>query len=195
MTLPGSAAMSPSGRAADGATAAGISVVAEPEAPMFVLPLGGLSAARGFPTYAVASRSGVLVPCDSLDRSRSFVVFVSHRWVADSVDPGGGSGSRRAKHRPGARADVCSTKHALVVEALHSMLPSLPRWVGVYVWMDYSCIDQVRSKPCALHSVEPPGRLEDLSFARKLVLRWRRMACRNTHGDTGGYSSFETRYC
>lgn len=111
------------------------------EARMYVLPLGGLSAARAFPTYEAAMRSEVLVPCDSLDRSRTFVVFVSHRWVGG--DPGGGVVDEGEKIRGGCSPDSGSAKHDLVVEGLSLILPSLPSWVAVYVWIDYCCVDQV----------------------------------------------------
>lgn len=116
-----------------------------PEAPMLVLPLAGLSAARCFPKFQNAMRSGALVPYDSLDRNSAFVVFVSHRWVNDSGRPtafrqhgaaGGGDGM----------PDVDSAKHGFLVEGLNSILASLPREVAVFLWVDYSCIDQVRAR-------------------------------------------------
>eukprot|EP00903_Cladosiphon_okamuranus_P017117 g15770.t1 len=113
-----------------------------PEAPMFVLPLAGLSAARCFPKYQKAMRSGALVPYDSLDRNSAFVVFVSHRWINDS-------GRSTAFRQQGAAGDggdgtpdVDSAKHAFLVEGLSSILASLPREVAVFLWIDFSCIDQ-----------------------------------------------------
>lgn len=146
--LPQSATTSPSSRVNDAPHPTGVSTVLEAGASMFVLPLGALSASRGFPSFKAANRSGVLVSCDSLDRSSAFVVFVSHRWVADGGDPGGGPESGRPEleedGRGSCRPDVDCAKHALVVEALSMILPSLPRWVGVYVWIDCCCIDLVR---------------------------------------------------
>lgn len=117
---------------------------------MFVLPLAGLSAAREFPKYQAAMRSGALVPYDSLDRNNTFVVFVSHRWVdapTEGVGEGGGGGGEfEEKGGGGGRAgtpDVGAAKHAFLVEGLSSILASLPREVAVFLWIDYSCIDQV----------------------------------------------------
>lgn len=112
---------------------------------MFVLPLAGLSAARCIPKYETAMRSGALVRYDALDRNSAFVVFVSHRWVNESSmgRPGfrqyeGGGG------REDGTPDVESAKHAFLVEGLNSILASLPREVAVFLWIDFSCIDQVR---------------------------------------------------
>lgn len=117
-----------------------------PEAPMYVLPLAGLSAAGCFPKYDAAIRSGALVPYDSLDRNITFVVFVSHRWVNEPTDPTGRAGFRRKQKGNGGNGtpDVDSAKHAFLVEGLNSILASLPREVAVFLWIDYSCIDQVR---------------------------------------------------
>lgn len=114
---------------------------------MFVLPLAGLSAARGFPKYQAAMRSGALVPYDSLDRNNTFVVFVSHRWVDASTGreggAGGGSEGQGDGGGGGGTPDVGAAKHGFLVEGLTSILASLPREVAVFLWIDYSCIDQV----------------------------------------------------
>ncbi|CAM9492314.1 unnamed protein product [Pylaiella littoralis] len=109
------------------------------EAPMFVLPLAGLSAASCFPKYENAMRSGALVPYDSLDRNSAFVVFVSHRWVNDSSRP---TESGKPGDGGNGTPDVESAKHGLLVEGLSSILASLPREVAVFLWIDFSCIDQ-----------------------------------------------------
>lgn len=140
-----------------------------PEAPMFVLPLAGLSAAGCFPKYDAAMRSGALVRYDSLDRNSTFVVFVSHRWVNESGPTCGGGFRQQGAEGVGGggdgASDVDSAKHAFVVEGLNSILASLPREVAVFVWLDYSCIDQVErvSK-------------RSLSFASCIIVCW---PCRN----------------
>lgn len=115
---------------------------------MFVLPLAGLSAARCFPKYQNAMSSGALVPYDSLDRNSAFVVFVSHRWVNESSRPTGfrqhGAAARDGDGAGDGTPDVDSAKHAFLVEGLTSILASLPREVAVFLWIDFSCIDQVR---------------------------------------------------
>lgn len=123
-----------------------------PEAPMLVLPLVGLSAAGCFPNYQTAMSNGALVPYDSLDRNSTFVVFVSHRWVSRSADDSAVEASFRQEGERGGGGvggdagtpDVDSTKHALLVEGLRLILASLPREVTVFLWVDYSCIDQVK---------------------------------------------------
>lgn len=127
-----------------------------PESPMLVLSLTGLSTAGCIPDHRTAVASGSLFPYDSLDRSTSFVVFVSHRWVpvgesrgVKDGKSGGvqgglarlGEGGGRSERLP----DMDSTKHGLLVEGLNSVLASLPREVAVFVWIDHSCIDQVGS--------------------------------------------------
>lgn len=112
---------------------------------MFVLPLAGLSAARCFPKYQNAMRHGALVPYDSLDRNSAFVVFVSHRWVNDSSRSTGFRQRGAAGNGGDGTPDVDSAKHAFLVEGLSSILASLPREVAVFLWIDFSCIDQVRS--------------------------------------------------
>lgn len=116
-----------------------------PEAPMFLLPLAGLSAARCFPKFENARRSGALVPYDALDRNSAFVVFVSHRWVNDSSRPTAFRQHGAARGGDG-MPDVDSAKHGFLVEGLNSILASLPREVAVFLWIDYSCIDQVRAR-------------------------------------------------
>ncbi|CAN0109931.1 unnamed protein product, partial [Ectocarpus sp. 13 AM-2016] len=73
-----------------------------------------------------------------------FVVFVSHRWINESTRPTEfwkhGGGQDFGEGSP----DVDSAKHTFLVEGLHSILASLPREVAVFLWIDYSCIDQVR---------------------------------------------------
>eukprot|EP00752_Nemacystus_decipiens_P004430 g4043.t1 len=113
-----------------------------PEAPMFVLPLAGLSAARCFPKYQNAMNSGALVPYDSLDRNSAFVVFVSHRWVNDSTRSTGFRQRGATGDGGDGTPDVDSAKHAFLVEGLSSILASLPREVAVFLWIDFSCIDQ-----------------------------------------------------
>ncbi|CBJ29089.1 MORN repeat variant family protein [Ectocarpus siliculosus] len=137
-----------------------------PEAPMFVLPLTGLSAARSFPKYQNAMRSGALVPYDSLDRNSAFVVFVSHRWINESSRPTEfwkhGGGQDFGEGSP----DVDSAKHTFLVEGLHSILASLPREVAVFLWIDYSCIDQENpeSKRKGARSVAAYMQLSDAVF-------------------------------
>lgn len=108
---------------------------------MYVLPLAGLSAARCFPKYENAMRSGALVPYDSLDRNSAFVVFVSHRWVNESSQQ---SGFEQRGDGGDGTPDLESAKHGFLVEGLSSILASLPREVAVFLWIDFSCIDQVR---------------------------------------------------
>lgn len=115
----------------------------KPEAPMLVLSLGALAAEESFPTYQSAMQSGVLVSCESLDRASAFVVFVSHRWIADGGDPGGGSSRRERGAVCGSVPDSGSAKHALVLEGLNALMLALPRGREVYLWMDCCCIDQV----------------------------------------------------
>lgn len=127
-----------------------------PESPMLLLSLTGLSTAGCIPDHKTALASGSLFPYESLDRSTSFIVFVSHRWVPVKESKGvkdgkiggvqGGSvrvgeGGDRGERLP----DMDSTKHGLLVEGLNSVLASLPREVTVFVWIDHSCIDQVGS--------------------------------------------------
>lgn len=117
---------------------------------------GAVVGGGGFPTHRAARESGILVPSESLDRSCAFVVFVSHRWVADGGDPGGGDVSEDGGGAEGGaggmgacKPDVGSAKHALVLEGLSALMPTLPRGVTVYVWIDCSCIDQVPpTRPC-----------------------------------------------
>ena len=114
---------------------------------MFVLPLAGLNATRCFPKYQNAMNSGALVPYDSLDRNIAFVVFVSHRWVNDSSRSTGSRQREAAGDGGDGTPDVDSAKHAFLVEGLSSILASLPREVAVFLWIDFSCIDQVRGSP------------------------------------------------
>lgn len=130
-----------------------------PETPMLVMPLAELDSAGCFPRYEDAMKSGALVACDSLARGSAFVVFVSHRWVKKASNGAGegaagregeglwgmagGAGSGGGE---GGAPDVDSTKHSCLVEGLNSTLASLPREVTVFVWIDYSCIDQVRKQ-------------------------------------------------
>lgn len=119
---------------------------------MHLLPLAALSAVRGFPSYAAAARSGILVPCAALDRSKAFVVFMSHRWVPTSASaalPGMPSspppGVEEAGERMACRSDVGFAKHGLAVEGLNLIKETLPQEVGIFVWIDCSCIDEVGS--------------------------------------------------
>ena len=160
---------SPAGRAPLASTATPVRSAARgigplalfPEYPMFVLSLAGLSAARCIPDYRAALASGKLLPYDSLNRSTAFVVFVSHRWVNKSGGPlPGGSGGvrvslrqRQQRQQDGGEAfgggvnapDLGTVKHEILMEGLNSILASLPREVAVFLWIDYSCIDQVGS--------------------------------------------------
>lgn len=127
-----------------------------PESPMLLLSLTGLSTAGCIPDHKTALASGSLFPYESLDRSTSFVVFVSHRWVpvkgSKGVKDGKIGGVQGSSVRVGEGRDrgemlpdMDSTKHGLLVEGLNSVLASLPREVAVFVWIDHSCIDQVGS--------------------------------------------------
>ena len=117
---------------------------------MMVLPLAELESAQSFPRYEDVVKSGALVACDSLTRGSAFVVFVTHRWVKASNGAGEGDegeglwGAGGRGNGAGETPDVDGTKHSFLVEGLSSILASLPRDVTVFVWIDYSCVDQVR---------------------------------------------------
>lgn len=95
------------------------------------------------------------MPYDSLDRNSAFVVFVSHRWVNDSSRSTGIRQRGAAADGGDGRPDVDSAKHAFLVEGLSSILASLPREVAVFLWIDFSCIDQVRGtcSPASLREI------------------------------------------
>lgn len=72
---------------------------------------------------------------DLPDRSRSFVVFVSHAWMRPHTTPSF------------AHPDTSSRggeKYRLIAEAGDRIRAHLPPDVRVLLWIDYSCVDQVR---------------------------------------------------
>lgn len=72
---------------------------------------------------------------DLPDRSRSFVVFVSHAWMRPHTTPSF------------AHPDTSSRggeKYRLISEAGDRIRAHLPPDVRVLLWIDYSCVDQVR---------------------------------------------------
>lgn len=84
------------------------------------------------------------MPYDSLDRNNAFVVFVSHRWVNESDRP---TGFRQLGDGGDGTPDVESAKHGFLVEGFSSILASLPREVAVFLWVDFSCVNQVIGEP------------------------------------------------
>lgn len=71
---------------------------------------------------------------DLPDRSRSFVVFVSHAWMRPHTTPSF------------AHPDTSSRggeKYRLIAEAGDRIRAHLPPDVRVLLWIDYSCVDQV----------------------------------------------------
>ncbi|CAM9792335.1 unnamed protein product, partial [Discosporangium mesarthrocarpum] len=69
--------------------------LAEPLVPMMLVPFSTLLQARRLPSHTSLAQGNHLVPYQDLEHWRSFVVFVSHRWVPDR------RGGLRKNGRPG----------------------------------------------------------------------------------------------
>jgi hypothetical protein len=71
-----------------------------------------------------------------IDRSKSLVVFISHRWLrANSLAPGWDG----QPHPDNTNGDVFK----LCVEGIYALKQSVaPQLAYCYIWMDYCCIDQ-----------------------------------------------------
>lgn len=87
---------------------------------------------------------------DLPDRSRSFVVFVSHAWMRPHTTPSF------------AHPDTSSRggeKYRLIAEAGDRIRAHLPPDVRVLLWIDYACVDQVRKdetyRVCLLNCISP----------------------------------------
>ncbi|CAM9865926.1 unnamed protein product, partial [Ectocarpus sp. 8 AP-2014] len=98
---------------------------------MVLVPLEALKAHRRVPRSS--DRRALVRYRDLPDRSRSFVVFVSHAWMRPHLSPSF------------AHPDTSSRggeKYRLIAEAGDRMRAHLPPDVRVLLWIDYSCVDQ-----------------------------------------------------
>ncbi|CAN0131824.1 unnamed protein product, partial [Ectocarpus sp. 8 AP-2014] len=98
---------------------------------MVLVPLEALKAHRRVPRSS--DRRALVRYRDLPDRSRSFVVFVSHAWMRPHTTPSF------------AHPDTSSRggeKYRLIAEAGDRIRAHLPPDVRVLLWIDYSCVDQ-----------------------------------------------------
>ncbi|CAM9227681.1 unnamed protein product [Ectocarpus sp. 12 AP-2014] len=98
---------------------------------MVLVPLEALKAHRKVPRSS--DRRALVRYRDLPDRSRSFVVFVSHAWMRPHTSPSF------------AHPDTSSRggeKYRLIAEAGDRIRAHLPPDVRVLLWIDYSCVDQ-----------------------------------------------------
>ena len=84
---------------------------------------------------------------ETIDYSTSILIFISHAWLS--------AASPDNDHHD---------KHRLIIEGVNKARNSLAKDCKVYLWIDYSCIDQDEGVSSDLISLEPLMRHVDLLF-------------------------------
>lgn len=118
-------------------------VIKEP--PIRFINVKNLRRLTSFPRYP--ENANICENDDDIDRSKSFLIFISHSWLR------GWNGASGWDGRPHPDNDK-HEKFQLILEAIDKhLIKQAPGMKEVYVWIDYGCISQ---------NSDPAGELKQL---------------------------------